>query len=94
MFIKLILDLENIDVSVDDEDKKLLLLSALPRSHAHFKKNLLYGRESLTYEEVQSTLYSKNLNETKEHKPPSVSGGLSVKGKFSKNDGKFWEEEG
>lgn len=37
MFNKLILDLENIDVKIGEEDQALLLLCALPRSHAHFK---------------------------------------------------------
>src|SRR3954468_19495844 len=69
MFNKLILDLENIDAKIDDEDPALLLLCSLPRSHAHFKETLLYGRESLIFEEVQSTLYSKDPNERKEHKP-------------------------
>ena len=88
MFNKLILDLENIDVKIDDEDQALLLLCALPRSHAHFKETLLYGRESLTFEEVQSALYSKDLNERKEHKPSTVGEGLAVKGKFDKRKGK------
>ena len=44
MFNKLILDLENIDVKIDDEDQALLLLCVLPRSDAHFKETLLYGR--------------------------------------------------
>src|SRR3954471_23054695 len=89
MFNKLILDLENIDVKIDDEDQALLLLCALPRSHAHFKETLLYGRESLTFEEVQSALYSKDLNERKEHKPSTVGEGLAVKGKFLRKNGKF-----
>lgn len=62
-FNKLIPDLENIEVKINDEDQSLLLLSTLPKSHAHFKKTLLYGRDSLTFEDVQSTLYSKDLNE-------------------------------
>ena len=48
MFNKLILDLENIDVTISDEDQALLLLCALPKSHVHFKETLLYGRETLT----------------------------------------------
>lgn len=49
MLNKLILDLDNIDVKIEDEDQTMLLLYALPRSHAHFKETLLYGRESLTF---------------------------------------------
>lgn len=62
MFNKLILDLENINVSIDDEDQVLLMLCVLPRSYVHFKETHLYGIKSLTFEEVQSALYSKNLN--------------------------------
>lgn len=89
MFNKLILDLENIEVKIDDEDQVLLLLYALPRSHTHFKETLLYGREYLTIEEVQSTLYFNYLNERNEHKPYSIGEGLFVKGKSSKKDGKY-----
>ena len=53
MFNKLILDHENINVGIDDEDQALLLLCALPKTHAHFKENLLYRRESLTFEEFK-----------------------------------------
>ena len=35
VFNKLILDLENIDVTIDDEDQALLLLCALPKSFSH-----------------------------------------------------------
>lgn len=52
MFNKLILDLENIEVKIDDEDQVLLLLCALSRYHAHFKEILLYGRKPLTFEKV------------------------------------------
>lgn len=37
MFNKLILDLENIKVKIDDEDQVLLLFCSLLKSHAHFK---------------------------------------------------------
>lgn len=35
-FNKLILDLENIDVQIDDEDRMLLLLCSLSKMHDHF----------------------------------------------------------
>lgn len=43
MFDKLILDLENIDVNIDDEGQ-VLLLCALPKTQTHFKETLLYRR--------------------------------------------------
>ena len=89
MLNELILDMENIEVSIDDKDQALLLLYSLPKTHAHFKETLLYGRESLTYEEVQFSLYSKDLNERNEHKPLSFGEGLFVKWKFLKKEGKF-----
>ena len=89
MFNKLILDLENFYVKIEDEDQVLLLLSALPRSHAHFKETLLYGRQSLTFEEFQSSLYFKDLNERKEHKISLIGEGFSLKAKFTKRDDKF-----
>ena len=95
MFNKLILDLENIDVTISDEDQALLLLlCALPKSHVHFKETLLYGRETLTLKDVQSALYSKDLNERKEHKPSTVGEGLAVKGKFLRMNGKFDKKKG
>ena len=46
-FNKIIDDLQNIDVKLDDEDKALLLLNSLPRSFEHFKDALLYARSPL-----------------------------------------------
>ena len=59
-FNKLISYLENIVVSIDDEVQVLLLLSSLPKSYTTFQDTLLYGRESLTLDEVQAALNSKN----------------------------------
>nr|GEX57920.1 retrovirus-related Pol polyprotein from transposon TNT 1-94 [Tanacetum cinerariifolium] len=51
-FNKLIGDLTNIDVDIDDEDQALMLLTSLPSSYDNFVETLLYGRESLTLEDV------------------------------------------
>ena len=88
VFNKLILDLENIDVSIDDEDQALLLVSSLPKSYTNFKDTLLYGRESLTLDEVQAALNSKELNHRSEENSNTVTEGLNVRGRTDKRDGR------
>ncbi|GKC87631.1 zinc finger, CCHC-type containing protein, partial [Tanacetum coccineum] len=58
-FNKLILDLANIDIEIEDKDQALMLLTLLPSSYENFMETLLYGRESLTMEDVLATLNSR-----------------------------------
>ncbi|GJW83599.1 retrovirus-related pol polyprotein from transposon TNT 1-94 [Tanacetum coccineum] len=60
-FNKLIGDLANIDVDIDDEDQALMLLMSLPSSYDNFVETLLYERESLTLQDVLSSLNSREL---------------------------------
>ena len=56
------MDLQNIDVKVYYEHLAiLLLLCSLPPSYKHFKKTLLYGRDTLSSEDVRKALTQKNL---------------------------------
>jgi len=49
-FNKIIDNLANIDVNMEDEDKVLHLLSALPRSFENLEDTMLYGKEeTITY---------------------------------------------
>ncbi|KAK9078267.1 hypothetical protein SSX86_002324 [Deinandra increscens subsp. villosa] len=79
-FIKLVLDLENIDIKLDDEDKTLIFLTSLPQFYEHFVDTLLYGRESLTLDEVMISVNSKELK--KKSDPKEEGGeGLVVRGR-------------
>lgn len=61
-FNMIIDDLENIEVSLKDEDKALILLNYIPRSYEHFKDAVIYGRDqTITLEEVQSAIRAKYL---------------------------------
>lgn len=61
-FNKIILDLENIDITISDEDKAILLLTSLDASYTNMKDAIMYGRDSLTFDEVQSILHARELH--------------------------------
>ena len=50
------MDLLNIGVELEEEDKRLLLLCLLSRSFDLLVMMLLYGKETLAYEEIVSVL--------------------------------------
>ncbi|GKA51264.1 retrovirus-related pol polyprotein from transposon TNT 1-94 [Tanacetum coccineum] len=78
-FNKFIGDLANIDVDIDDEDQALMLLTSLPSSYDNFVETLLYGRESLTLEDVLSSLNSRELKKKTDAKDDGD--GLYVRGR-------------
>ena len=51
-FNKIILDLENIDITLSNENKSILLLTSLDASYTNLKETIMYGRDSLTFDEV------------------------------------------
>lgn len=76
-FSKILDDLENIEIKLEEEDKALILLNSLPRSYENFRDAMLYGREqSISLEEVQSAIQSKELQ--KKMIPDSQSQGESL----------------
>ncbi|KHN06133.1 Retrovirus-related Pol polyprotein from transposon TNT 1-94, partial [Glycine soja] len=61
-FNKILDDLENIEVKLEEEDKALLLLNSLPKSFEHFKDAILYGKDQdITLEEVQTSIRTKEM---------------------------------
>ncbi|GKB51144.1 hypothetical protein Tco_0901897, partial [Tanacetum coccineum] len=60
-FNKLILDLANINIEIEDEDHAFMLLTSLPLSYENFVEIMLYRRESLGMEDVLETLNSREL---------------------------------
>ncbi|GJU72050.1 hypothetical protein Tco_1263455 [Tanacetum coccineum] len=85
-FNKLILDLTNIDIEIEDEDQTLILLTSLPSSYEIFLESLLYGREYLTMEDVLATLNSRELNKRTEGTKEETSDGLYVRGRKSSEE--------
>ncbi|GKC22664.1 zinc finger, CCHC-type containing protein [Tanacetum coccineum] len=80
-FNKLILDLANIDIEIEDEDQALMLLTSLSSSYENFVETLLYGRESLTMEDVLATLNVTELKKRTEGTKEETGDELYVKGR-------------
>ncbi|KAH9681147.1 hypothetical protein KPL71_026853 [Citrus sinensis] len=83
-FNKLILDLENVNVMLEDEDRALILLSSLPDSYEHYVDTLLNGRQTLTLKDVKNALESKDLKKRSDFKDQTTGDGLVVKAKSEK----------
>ncbi|KAH9668177.1 hypothetical protein KPL70_021322 [Citrus sinensis] len=58
-FNKIILDLEDINVKIDDDDKAMILLCSLPSSYENLVDTLMYGRQTLAMGDVKEALSSK-----------------------------------
>ncbi|MCI84470.1 cytochrome P450, partial [Trifolium medium] len=66
---KIIDDLANIDVNLEDEDKVFHLLCAFPKSLDNLKDVLLYGKEgTVTLDEVQPALRTNELTKLRDLK--------------------------
>ncbi|KAH9703677.1 hypothetical protein KPL70_011177 [Citrus sinensis] len=87
--------LETIDAALDDEDKALLLISSLPRSYGNFVDALMYGRQTLSLDEVKSALNTKELQGKQDHLGVESGQGLTAKAKSDgkkKKQGKYKEK--
>nr|GEX74205.1 retrovirus-related Pol polyprotein from transposon TNT 1-94 [Tanacetum cinerariifolium] len=81
-FNTILIDLENLDVDIDDEDKSVLLVIFLPVSYKHFKEIMLYGnRETLSFDDVKFDVLSKQKYD--DDVEPESGEGLVARGRSS-----------
>nr|GEU55249.1 receptor-like protein kinase ANXUR1 [Tanacetum cinerariifolium] len=86
-FNTILIDLKNLDVDIDDEDKAVLLVISLPASYKHFKEIMLYGnRETLSFDDVKSALLSKQKYD--DDVEPEGGEGLVARGRSKGNNEK------
>ena len=76
--------LATIDEALDDEGKALLLVSSLPGSYKNFVDALMYGRQTLSLDEVKSALNTRELQEKRQNLDQETGEGLTAKGQHYK----------
>lgn len=57
---RLTLDLENIGINIDDENKTIILLNSLPKSFTNLVETLKYARDTVSSKDVSRALKSKD----------------------------------
>ena len=62
-FNKIINELLDVDVKIDEKNKALILLSSLPESYNHIIITILCKKETLILEEDAATLLSSEMRE-------------------------------
>ncbi|KAA8529158.1 hypothetical protein F0562_034043 [Nyssa sinensis] len=50
---RILIDLQNLDIEILNEDKALLLLNYLPDSYDHLTTTLLYGKDTIKFDEIK-----------------------------------------
>ena len=88
--MKLLADLTNVDVVIEDEDKTFILLSSLPdEDNETFVLTLINGKQSLTYSEVSSAIVNHELRrKDKESSNNTSAEALMVRGRSFSRKGK------
>ena len=61
VFNQVVTDLARLDVTVDDEDKAIILLCSLSPSYEHLVTTLTYGKETIKIEKITATLLAQDL---------------------------------
>ena len=83
-FNKIITNLLNLDVKIEDEDKALLLLNSLPESYEFLVTILLHGITNIDFEDVSNALINNEMRKKeKEAYQDSSSNVLTARGRTS-----------
>jgi len=86
IYTKLLADLSNLNVVIDDEDKALILLSSLlDEGYETFVLILINGRTFLSYKEVTTALVNLELRRKDKESSGSTSAEVLAVGRSSPN---------
>uniref|UniRef100_A0A803QBY2 Retrovirus-related Pol polyprotein from transposon TNT 1-94 n=1 Tax=Cannabis sativa TaxID=3483 RepID=A0A803QBY2_CANSA len=88
---KIILNLNNLGVKIEEEDQAIILLSSLPKMYEYFVDTIFNGEDTLTMTEVKAALCSKEIQKKDDRADNSGDGLFIAKGKFKKKDYKGYK---
>ena len=88
-FNKVVLDLSNLDVKIDDEDQAVLLLCTLPSSYENFVDTIMFGKKTISMEDVKAALNSKELKKGIDRRSSSSGEGFYARGRQQQKGGSY-----
>ncbi|GAB2293014.1 hypothetical protein Dimus_038235 [Dionaea muscipula] len=93
-FNKIITDLQNLDVEIDDEDKALLLLNFLSNTYDHLTTTLLYNKNKIKFVDISNALVNNEFRrKDKSVNRDSTSEAFTIRGRSNnrkfRGQGKF-----
>ncbi|KAG5565105.1 hypothetical protein RHGRI_001111 [Rhododendron griersonianum] len=78
---KILADLLNLDVEILDEDKALLLLNSLPKDYDHLSTTLMYGKDTIKFDDVSNALVNNEYRKRDMQAHGDSGEALSVRGR-------------
>lgn len=81
--MRIITDLESVEVEISDEDQVILLLMSLSKQFDQLRDTLMYGKQTVTLDEVMNSIHSKQLELGSSGKVNKAQGEVL----YSNNDG-------
>ena len=76
-FDDLLMKMKAVDLKVDEEQKAMILLCSLPERYTGFSNSLIYGRDTLTLDDVKTGLLSEELRDQMRDLDVSSGGGAN-----------------
>jgi hypothetical protein len=78
---KILADLQNLDVKIDDEDKAVVLINSLPDTYEHLATTLMYGKDTLKFDDVSNALTNDEYRRKDKQAHSGTSVALTVRGR-------------
>jgi hypothetical protein len=94
VFNQVVADLMKVEVTIDDEDKAIILLCSLPRSYEHLVTTLTYGKEAVKVDDILAALFAHEQRRKNNAGESSSGDAFFVKGDRGRETNKKKKKKG